>query len=326
MYEGIKIEESPLGATEDCPLCGRQSCVQASVANMLKRTLCPCCGQFRYQFGAFGQLINTNDPRRYIVSHRLRAISEMALSAKPDNALFPIYTHEDIDKMLMETPLPVQEKINFLLRYLAKLNGHPGQEAWFDVEYDYTILQARDSQEADFYVESLKERSLIRTKRSLNGNGVSFTLTTDGWMELERISQSGAQSSNAFIAMWFDSSRLEFDAAIKQATRGAGYLPIRMDQVEHVNRIDDEIIARIRQAKFLIADFSGQNRGVYFEAGFMLGLGRTVIWVCDKKDLKELHFDTRQYNTIDYEDAADLQKRLQYRIEALFGKGPHASN
>jgi nucleoside 2-deoxyribosyltransferase len=63
---------------------------------------------------------------------------------------------------------------------------------------------------------------------------------------------------------------------------------------------------------------------VYFEAGFMLGLGRPVIWVCEKKDLKNVHFDTRQYNTIDYADAKDLRTRLQLRIEAILGKGPHA--
>jgi hypothetical protein len=57
-----------------------------------------------------------------------------------------------------------------------------------------------------------------------------------------------------------------------------------------------------------------------------LGLGRPVIWLCEKEDLKNVHFDTRQYNTIDYKDADDLQTRLQFRIEAILGKGPHKEN
>jgi hypothetical protein len=54
----------------------------------------------------------------------------------------------------------------------------------------------------------------------------------------------------------------------------------------------------------------------------MLGLGRPVIWVCEKDELDQVHFDTRQFNTIDYTDADDLRIRLQFRIEAILGKGP----
>jgi nucleoside 2-deoxyribosyltransferase len=147
-------------------------------------------------------------------------------------------------------------------------------------------------------------------------------VTAEGWLELERIEQSGADSDHGFVAMWFDASRLEADAAITEAIRKAGYHPIRIDREEHLNRIDDEIIARIRQSKFLVADFTGQRNGVYFEAGFMLGLGRPVIWLCDKAELDKVHFDTRQYNMIDYIDPAELKKRLQLRIEANLGKGP----
>jgi major membrane immunogen (membrane-anchored lipoprotein) len=54
----------------------------------------------------------------------------------------------------------------------------------------------------------------------------------------------------------------------------------------------------------------------------MLGLGRPVIWVCSKSDFAKVHFDTRQYNTIVYENTDELKKRLQFRIEAILGKGP----
>ncbi len=36
------------------------------------------------------------------------------------------------------------------------------------------------------------------------------------------------------------------------------------------------------------------------------------------------HLDTRQYNTIDYSDAIELEKRLLFRIEANLGKGPNS--
>ena len=82
------------------------------------------------------------------------------------------------------------------------------------------------------------------------------------------------------------------------------------------------MIAQIRSASFVVADFTGHRGGVYFEAGFALGLDLPVIWTCKKDDMKDLHFDIRQYNTIDWETPEDLARRLQHRIEATVGKGP----
>lgn len=78
----------------------------------------------------------------------------------------------------------------------------------------------------------------------------------------------------------------------------------------------DQIIAEIRRSKFLIADFTGHRGGVYFEAGFALGLGLPVIWTCRKDNLENLHFDIRQYNFIDWETGEELQERLTNRIQA----------
>ena len=64
--------------------------------------------------------------------------------------------------------------------------------------------------------------------------------------------------------------------------------------------------------------------GVYFEAGFALGLGLQVIWVCRQDQVELMHFDTRQYNHIAWSDPDDLYKRLKNRIVALLGVGPLA--
>src|ERR1700747_784825 len=98
------------------------------------------------------------------------------------------------------------------------------------------------------------------------------------------------------------------DKAIEPAVRDAAYRPIRVDRTEHVNRMDDEIIGRIKASRFMVADFTGHRQGVYFEAGMMLGLGRTVIWTCKDEELAASHFDTRQYNFINDKSAEEAQK------------------
>ena len=127
--------------------------------------------------------------------------------------------------------------------------------------------------------------------------------------------------------MSFDPALLPaYEQGLRPGVMMAGYDPIRVDRVEHVNRIDDEIIARVRTSLFVVADFTEHREGVYFEAGFALGLGLPVIWTCRKGDMKDLHFDIRQYNTIDWDDYEDLASRLQHRIEATVGRGPKAGS
>ena len=121
--------------------------------------------------------------------------------------------------------------------------------------------------------------------------------------------------------------------AIQPAVEDSGYQFLKINEKEHVNRIDDEIFADIRRSRFVVADFThdvkeGARGGVYFEAGFAQGLGLPVIWTCHESMLsKEAkikpHFDIRQYNFLGWSenDLDDFRKRLQKRIEAILGRG-----
>ena len=110
-------------------------------------------------------------------------------------------------------------------------------------------------------------------------------------------------SNQAFVAMWFnDEVKEAYEKSIEPAIRDAGYDPVRIDRIEHNNKIDDEIIAEIRKSKFVIADFTSgfeggtliARGGVYYEAGFAHGLGIPVIWTCHEDCIEHVHFDTRQ--------------------------------
>lgn len=153
----------------------------------------------------------------------------------------------------------------------------------------------------------------------------AVSLAPRGYELLEQRRTQQGTSAMGFCAMWFSEEVSPLWAeVISPAISACGYEPVRMDTHEHVNRIDDEIIAMIRRSRFVVADFTGHRGGVYFEAGFALGLDRPVIWMCREDALKDAHFDTRQYNFIvwkqgEYEAA---RKRLQDRIGAVLGRGP----
>jgi hypothetical protein len=286
--------------------------------------ICGVCGKFRLDTSAQSVLEflrDEGDERLHKVSYILRTLSEKA-TGKRDNSLFPVYSQDDFEEMLDLPQPPIQEKLNALLKHLSRLSAFPGDRQEFDGANDYSVLCAKNATEANFYMNSLLDQGLLADRPQLTQFGTTFSLSANGWIELDRLARSGSDSSNAFVAMWFNPSRKAFFEAMSRAINDAGYFPIRVDLVEHINRIDDEIISQIRQSRVLVADLTGQRNGVYFEAGFMLGLGRPVIWACENNDLQNVHFDTRQFNTIDYADADDLRIRLQFRIEAILGKGP----
>jgi nucleoside 2-deoxyribosyltransferase len=324
MYEEME-ELTPNGS---CRLCDSACFENDSAADMLAAfVVCPTCGKFRFASTVKPFLNSLRDQKkqvRYKLSHYLRTTSERAVG-KHDNSFFPLYSGDDFERIIESRDPTVNEKLQMLLKHLAALSEYPGQEVGFDSTHDYSVLCARNSDEAEFYLRALDEQGLVSSGALLTGD-IPCTLTSSGWQELERIEKSGSASSNAFIAMWFDPSQDTVRESIRSAINASGYVPIRIDQVEHVNRIDDEIIARIRESKFLVADLTGQRNGVYFEAGFMLGLGRPVIWLCHESDLDKVHFDTRQYNTIVYSDTGMLKSKLQFRIEAIMGKGPHSND
>jgi nucleoside 2-deoxyribosyltransferase len=142
-----------------------------------------------------------------------------------------------------------------------------------------------------------------------------------GWEKLDRESGiDGTKREQGFVAMWFDESLREvFEKSIEPLSAETGFRMLRMDRKQFNDKICDQILKEIRRSRFVIADVTGHRQGVYFEAGFALGLGIPVIWTCRQSDLKDAHFDTRQYNHIVWKDGADLQAQLGDRIAATIG-------
>jgi len=103
--------------------------------------------------------------------------------------------------------------------------------------------------------------------------GDRITLTMEGWNQVQPLLRPGGVPGRCFVAMWFsDETRAAYEHGIEPAVSDAGFTPIRIDRKEHNNEIPDEIIAEIRNAQFMVADFTGQRQGVYYEAGFAMGL------------------------------------------------------
>ena len=121
-----------------------------------------------------------------------------------------------------------------------------------------------------------------------------------------------------FVAMWFDASTTDvWMAGLKPGIEDSEYCSaLRVGSLDHNEKIDDRIIAEIRRSGLVVADFTGDCGGVYFEAGYARGLGIPVIWTCRRTGSTKVHFDTNRFNYITWETPEELRGRLDARIRA----------
>lgn len=298
-----------------CPLCGRQAKFQDNTNGFDGDVInCNACGKFEISGTAMATIASREPELRVRVGFWTRDQAELGEVPTVLDGTFALV------KRLPERS--VVERADRLLQYGIKRQGGIGG-----------TFSPHDDSAAGF-THSTTIREVIALASLLEDEGWLAPTGAPGYSRITprgyiHASQNTPSSSvNGFIAMWFDKSMdAARDEGLDPAIRAAGYTPIIVSGVEHVGKIDDEIVSQIRKSKFLVADFTGHRGGVYFEAGFAMGLGLPVFWTCRQDELSKLHFDIRQYNCIDWTTPQDLKTRLARRIEAVMGAGPvHAAS
>lgn len=232
------------------------------------------------------------------------------------------------------TPLRFSDKVRvallFMTKRLTRIDGAfiVQQSIPLDPQIGalMSLAELHDLNELKYLLKVMQDMRLVTDMSNSVGKMV-IGLTPTGWERVEELTTRAIIPSQAFVAMWFnDGTYAAYEKGIVPAITAAGYSPLRIDNKDHVNKIDDEIIAEIRRSRFVVADFTCELQkvrgGVYFEAGFAMGLNVPVIWMCSESSRDDLHFDTRQYNHIMWKDPADLQDKLLARIGAVLGDGP----
>lgn len=184
----------------------------------------------------------------------------------------------------------------------------------------YGSSGVRDPYELEWLIHSALVGSNYLRKGRADGY---WEISPVGWSEVSRLLSLSNTSKTAFVAMSFHSDYADlYEKGIAPAIETTGFDPIRIDKVEHINRIDDEILVSIKKSRFVVADFSVDRGGIYFEAGYALGLNIPVIWSVREDRLKDIHFDNRQYNFLTWtsDNLTEFKKRLSFRIEATVGR------
>jgi len=186
-----------------------------------------------------------------------------------------------------------------------------------------------DDRELKYCLNSLRELGYIKSPNTAvtKCKGYPpFRITPKGYEFLEKYSKEKdfLKSKDVFVAIDFGKEFDDIYETIKEIIEKAGYNPRRADKEHYSDYIMDWIKTKIKESRFVVAEISTGNLGVYFEIGYALGRGIPVITILkqesDEDDpFKKVHFDLKQFNTIVYKTPEELNERLYYRIVSLFG-------
>lgn len=295
-----------------CPICVTNASLLS--ANNT-RVDCPRCGRFEITDSAITELQGTP-----LTSREAANASGWIAESNP-----PLIRTYDLPHLRTLATPRVQWRFDRLLLKLLKETPILGSHVTLDEQRMQSYVAATYSSgggELRFLVESLRSRGLLV---SAGDSWLSPGLSHAAYAYIDEHLVKNAESPVGFCAMWFNDEVLPlWERSIEPSIEAAGYEPLRLDKHEHNNRIDEEIIASIRRARFLVADLTSHRQGVYFEAGLAMGLGLPVIWMVRDADLDDTHFDNRQFNFIVWtpDKLDEARRRLQDRIEATIGTGP----
>ncbi|MBW1824906.1 MAG: hypothetical protein JRI87_10135 [Deltaproteobacteria bacterium] len=295
-----------------CILCNSTvSRSQVGQTSALYMAECEVCGKYisdDFNDNGFGQ---KSDLDRAMISAYTRELHELQ---SPIPELHNLDFENQIEVIIQRYKnKSIIEKLNNLVLYVGHNSDYFGKPLIFHEEKDYPITYSGNKTECDNIKNQVFEAGYVKNPRS----GGNVSLTWEGWLKYEELQSRVISFKKCFVAMSCKPELNEiYENGIKKAVEEAGYEPVFIEKEEHNEKICDLIIAEIRNSKFLVADVTGQRQNVYYEAGFAQGLNLDVIWTCHKDEINEAHFDTRQYNHIDWENVEDLKKRLFQRIKA----------
>ena len=134
------------------------------------------------------------------------------------------------------------------------------------------------------------------------GDLANATLTFTGWDRYEDLKRGGRVYRRAFMAMKFGDEQLNrvLEQVFKPSALRAGFELVKLTDVPKAGLIDNRIRVEIQASDFVIADLTHDNLGAYWEAGYAEGLGKPVIYTCEKPKFEQAktHFDTNHHLTI----------------------------
>lgn len=286
---------------EPCGVCQEISEYRGATINgtIVFHVICPRCGQYQIDYVAKAYLNVQLDPTKVaVLSHAIRKMQR--------TTDIPMLDQPTVARILQNPlPKPTEQQNSFIL-WLGDNSPGLGEK----VDIDGLILQAeigaRTQDGVRAIANDLVERNFVKLTKLAGTMGEWFNFKLElkmaGWEYYENLKRGSYSSRKAFMAMKYGDLELDDVVAkyIRPAVQDTGFNLYRLDDAPKAGLIDDRLRVEIRTSRFLIADLTHENAGAYWEAGFAEGLGKPVIYTCEKNKFNErkTHFDTNHHTTV----------------------------
>jgi hypothetical protein len=308
--------------TDACLVCETRCEVRFGEGIDGYTVLCPRCGEFYFLSTAERSLLVETRKRSAVDNEKLRRLLSHGVRHLPrdkQSYRWPLVRPDVLRELLLrELPTP-QEQADSLIRWAGELANSAEDRPSAPHPELGAIIGTRIGDEG--------ANAIHYILRHLAGDGiltfsfdeacqparVGVQLTFEGWKRFEELKSKTSISLRAFMAMKFGESDADdvFVGCFIPAVARAGFELRRLDAAPEAGLIDNRLRAEIRAARFLIADLSHANLGAYWEAGFAEGLGKPVIYTCEKGAFEDKsrrpHFDVNHHTTIIW-SADDLER------------------
>ena len=246
--------------------------------------------------------------------------------------------HMDADMIAAWYPKSFSERIDMILLYINSRIPHIGQFVTLGMQEVFSMLfidrkeyspnpipgnggnwnwrEDTDCEdESKYMLDYLQKNLYIECREGVSEDEwIELRITPEGYARIDMLQKNTSNGRKVLVAMKFGDDTKLLREAIRKGISEAGYIAIFIDEVQHNDFITPELLKYIRDSRFVVVDLTHQNNGAYFEEGYAMGLGKTVIQLCQKD--ARLHFDIAQKNTIMWDTEDSIPLMLKNRIVA----------
>lgn len=270
---------------------------------------CEACGEYAVSGTA---LVNWFGATSHLDARQAAALSHNVRTTDRSRER-PMLTTDWLERFVKDAalPSPALQAAN-LIRTIGDCLATSGEGYFIDGIRDAPLVGSFNQAMFDQLLRELIGRgSIVKLEAAQRDNprgvgvlqGSLFGLSLDGWELYEAERRGKIAGRYGFLAMKFGEAVLDAfaESAIKPSVKDAlDYTVVDLRNVAKAGIIDNIMREQIRDAAFVLVDLTHDNPGAYWEAGYAEGLGKPVIYLCEraKFDSARTHFDTNHCTTV----------------------------
>ncbi len=205
-------------------------------------------------------------------------------------------------------PVTIEDKGNRLLQYLYRHSEGPEEPvAIHPLSNNYNLTYSPNLQELVYIIDKLgNEQFLIR-------EGMNFKLTEKGWNEAAASTGGKKLKACSILIQGGNELHGEWQEKLLPKIGQFGYQPTLLTHTQSPEN-EQYDLGLIAESKLIIADVTGQAPGVYFAAGYALGIGTPVIWTVNSSDADKLTVQLQEIRPIVWDTAEELAVLIQQKL------------